>query len=1025
MSAIKEHGGLTLSQAEFDHHAKSGMPYNAASAGFVDHVLAAEDMPAALLDYQRHRQAIDGVDGRDAASLDPTAELGTICAILQNKLGRDFSQYRPGTLTRRIQRRMRVAQTADVADYIEQLRAQPGEAELLFREFLIGVTRFFRDPEALAALAARAIPDLLADERGTDRVRVWVAGCATGEEAYSIAILLREAMAGTDGARAVQIFATDIDDRAIEIARAGLYPVSIAADLSPERLERHFVLENGLYRVNKDLREMCLFTVHDLTCDPSFSRLDLISCRNLMIYFDPRLQHRVVGTFHYALRQGGCLLLGASEGVTAQPHLFAAIDERMRLYARRDGPPSLPTFSLLRYPERPPPANPAPGQGMSEIDRRAARAVAQYAPAFVVVDHHHDILRFSGKTARMLQPADGIASLNLFALLHPDLRPAARAALRQAAATGAAVLHQDLVLLVGEREEIIELIVEPLPDLRGESLFLVAFQDRGAKSKAGRDSAADAQAGAGDVDVAVLHRELLAVRDRLRNVSEEFAVSQEQLQNSHQEFLSVNEELRSANEELETSKEELQSLNEELQTINAELHVRNDSLVRANSDLANLFDSTSIATLFVDNDLRIRRFTPRLLEIFNLREGDEGRPISDIVTRLTRDGLDSDVRQVLRSLVAVEREMEASEGGSSYLMQVRPYRDLNNVIDGAVVTFVDISERKRHERTRALLASIVESSRDAIVSHDLDGTITSWNAGAEALYGYPGHEAIGRPVSMLLGDTHPEDWQHLAATIERGERVTHFDSTRTAKDGRSIEVSVTISPVREEAGRIVGASVVARDISERHDAEQKAGLLLGELDHRVKNILAIVSAVVAQTLKADLSPELFAVEIQGRIQAIAKAHSLLTQSGHGAMSLRALLETELAPYDRGAASLAIDGDDLALTPKAGMALAMAVHELASNAAKYGALSARLGHLAVTATIAATSGEPSLTLLWTETGGPAVMPPTRRGFGTTLIERALTSELDAEVQREFPASGLRCRIVIPLTPEICRSEGKPP
>ena len=1012
IGTIKEHGGLTFSQAEFDHHAKSGMPQSAVSGGFVDHVLAAEDMPATLLNYQSHRKMSDGAKGSDGVRQDLPSHLTTICAVLHSRLGHDFSQYKTGTLMRRIQRRMHVLGTDEVPTYVEQLRTLPHEAELLFREFLIGVTRFFRDLEAFEALKAQVLAGLLADTRNADPIRVWIAGCATGEEAYSMAILLREGLAQHHGRRPVQIFATDMDDRAIEAARAGLYPETIALDMSAERLERNFVKEDGSYRVNKALREMCLFSVHDLVKDPPFSRLDLISCRNLMIYFEQRLQQRVITTFHYALRPGRHLFLGPSEGVTAQARLFAPLDKRQRIYVRRETAANLPTFAPSRLPEHSAPSRAAvPAEG--DIDRRAARAVTRYAPAFLVVDRQHDVLRFSGQTAKYLEPVTGVASLNLFALLHADLRPTVRTALKQVAETGARVLRDNLSLEAGEHREAVNLAVELLPG-PGENLFLIAFQEVRPTPKG-----AAVEGAPGDDAVQLLNEELLATRERLRSLTENLEAANEELRSSNEEYLSVNEELQSTNEELETSKEELQSLNEELQTINAELNNRNDSLVRSNSDLANLFDSTSIATLFLDGDLHIRRFTPRLLDIFNVREGDEGRPISDIVSRLTRDGLAQDVQQVLHTLAPIEREVTVAEGGASYLMQVRPYRDLNNVIDGAVVTFVDISERKQHEEARSRIAAIVESSQDAIISHNLDGNITSWNAGAEQLYGYPAAEAIGQPLAMLLADALPDDWLQVLNRLRRGERIEHFDTVRITRNGRSIDVSVTISPVKDIEGRITGASAVMRDITERREAEEKTGLLLGELDHRVKNILAVVSAVVSQTLRTSAKPEAFATEVQGRIQAIAKAHSLLTQAGRGEMSLRALVATELAPYDRGAGNVAIEGADVALTPSAGMALAMAVHELASNAAKYGALSTPAGRLTVRWTTTNDATSRMFAFDWTETGGPVVRPPTRRGFGTTLIERALANELDAKVSRQFLETGLRCVIEIPLREEVGR------
>ena len=861
ITAIKEHGGLTLSQAEFDHHAKRGMPQSAASSGFVDHVLGVDEMPQALLDYRHHRAIYDASKGPDGIREDLPSHLATICAVLHARLGRDFSDYKTGTLMRRIQRRMHVLQTDAVVAYIEQLRTLPHEAELLFRELLISVTQFFRDREAFEALEAKVIPKLLADPRSAEPVRVWVAGCATGEEAYSVAILLKEALLQSECRRPVQVFSTDVDDHAIAVARAGLYPGTIASDLSPERLQRNFVKEDGSYRVSKDIREMCLFSVHDLVKDPPFSRIDLVCCRNLLIYFEPQLQQRVITTFHYALHPSGHLFLGPSEGVASQAHLFAPFDKHHRLYTRRDTAASVPVFSLLRTPDDMRMAKPIARLAADNLDRRAARAVARYAPAFLVVDQQHDILRFSGQTARFLEPATGIASLNLFALLHTDLRATARAALKEAAATGERVVHEALCIEADGSFETLNLIVEPLSAAGEGGLFVIVFQEAQPSGAAAREPGSPGQQEAGDIAAQARSQDFVGTKERLRNVSEELEAANEELQSSNEEYLSVNEELQSANEELETSKEELQSLNEELQTINAELNNRNDSLVRSNSDLANLFDSTAIATLFLDRDMRIRRFTPRLMDIFSVREGDEGRPISDIVTNLTRDGLGQDVQQVLQTLIPREREVALTAGGTSYLMQVRPYRDLNNVIDGVVITFVDLSERKRHEQARSRLAAIVESSQDAIISHSLDGAVTSWNDGARRLFGVPAAAAVGQPMPALVRDALPWDWQDMLDRLGRGERLPSLECSGIAADGHPVELSVTISPVQDGQNPIAGVSLVARDISARKAAEQKAVLLLGELDYRVKNILAIVSAVISQTLKTSATPEAFAAEV--------------------------------------------------------------------------------------------------------------------------------------------------------------------
>jgi two-component system, chemotaxis family, CheB/CheR fusion protein len=574
------------------------------------------------------------------------------------------------------------------------------------------------------------------------------------------------------------------------------------------------------------------------------------------------------------------------------------------------------------------------------------------------------------------------------------------------------VINQGLSIEVGDRCDKVNLIVEPLGG-RDPGLFVVAFQETAGIVSTHQGTAPEDATGA-----EILNRELLATRERLRNLAEELEAANEELQSSNEEYLSVNEELQSANEELETSKEELQSLNEELQTVNAELNIRNESLLQSSSDLANLFDSTSIAMLFLDRDMRIRRFTPRLLELFRLREGDQGRPISDIVTRLTQGGLRNDAEEVFKTLVPREREVIVTEG-VSFLMQVRPYRDLNHVIDGVVVTFVDLTERKKHELARARLAAIVESSQDAIAGHDLNGTVISWNNGAVALFGTPTHEAMGYPMPALVKNVLPWSWQDMLAKLRAGEQLSNFECSGTAKDGQPIEVSITISPVREVEGRLTGISLVARDIWARKAAEQKAAMLLGELDHRVKNILSIVSAIISQTLRTSATIEDFAVQVEGRIGAIATAHSLLTNAGSGEISLHAILQTELAAFDSGGGKVVVRGPNIGLTPKTGLSLAMAVHELASNAAKYGALSTPSGRLVIKWSVAGGAEAPSMTLIWTEMGGPAVALPTRQGFGTIMIDRALNHELDAEVTRDFLATGLRCTIIIPLTAEFGR------
>lgn len=1012
IEAIKEGGGLTISEAAFDHRAKFGMPQSAAAGGFVDYVLQPQEMPARLLEYRdfKYREAIHGLS--DSSETGRANHLVTICAVLNSRLGRDFGQYKSSTLMRRVRRRMQVLHIEDPNAYIAQLRKLPNEPELLFREILIGVTRFFRDAAMFEALAETALPDVIAKGGADEPIRVWVAGCATGEEAYSLAILFKEVMSHAESPRHVTIFATDIDDRAITVARAGLYSDIIEADITVARLEQHFVKEGQRYRVAKHIREMCVFSTHDLVKDPPFSKLDMISCRNLLIYFEPPLQQRVIATFHYGLKANGLLWLGPSETIAASARLFKALDKRSRIFRRLDVAaevPRSPSKSRMST------ALPPPGSAEAEsIDAQAARIMAQYAPAYIVFDGQHEIQRFSGPVAKFMEPVSGGASLNLFRMLHTQLRSPVRSLVRKAIEDQCPTQEHVTFEVAGQTHSI-NLIAEPMTEpVGGQRCLLLAFQELTRTAASGGAETTDDIGTSIDPD----QSELVAAREKLQIITEELETANEELQSSNEEFQSVNEELHSTVEELETSKEELQSINEELQTVNAELNTRADSLVRSNSDLANLFDSTSIATLFLDNGSHIRRFTPAVSEIFNVREGDEGRLISDFSSRLAGSALSQDIATVLRDLGSLEREAESEDGAATYLVRVKPYRDLNNVIDGVVITLIDISERKRLERDQAHLAAIVASSEDAIISHDLEGTITSWNAGAEKIYGYTVSEMLGQPMSTLLDDVQVNEWPDNLARLRQGEPIADIDISRVTKGDRVIYVSLTISPMRDAHGIIIGASAVARDIAMRKLAEEHTKMLMAELDHRVNNILAVVSSVVSQTLKAGGTVEAARAEIEGRIQAISRAHGLLTKLGGVEGSLRELVVTELQPYRQGA-NVTVSGDDVILSSRANLSIALAIHELATNSAKYGALSTKDGHLDVTWRVTGASGTPELEIIWLEVDGPPVAPPTRRGFGTKLIELSLVRGLKAKVNREFPESGVRCHISVPLTKDIGR------
>ncbi|MBD8882328.1 PAS domain-containing protein [Rhodanobacter sp. 7MK24] len=1017
LRAIKDRGGLTMAQSGFDHLAMSGMPASAASTGYVDDVLPVEAMPARLLTYRK--QIVDTRKRHDDHGIrrDLGAHLRTLCRLLRTQVGHDFSHYKRSTLLRRIQRRMLVCQTETVPDYIAYLEQHSQEHQQLFRELLIGVTEFFRDAPAFAALRDEAIPRMLADKGAADTLRVWVPGCATGEEAYSIAILLREAI-GAQSAPKVQIFATDLDDRAIDIARAGRYRMPLQG-MTPERLERWFNKDGEDYCVAKSLREMCIFSPHSVIKDPPFSRLDLVSCRNLLIYMDSDLQERLFQTFHYALQPGGFLLLGPSESPGRSAQLFAEIDKKRRLYQRRESQrvTGIPAFQAN---ERSPVGRigariaAPPSRSMEDsIDRNVRRVLEKYSPAYLVINRHHDILRFSGDTGRYLSPSTGTANLNVHTLLHKGLREPARALIREVFSGNQALVRDGLSVEIDGRRQLLRLIAEPLTD--ENDLCLLAFEERSlplppADTVDGTPSDALER-------IRALEHELDSARTQLHTAIELHESATEELKSANEEYQSVNEELQSANEELETSKEEMQSVNEELNVVNAEASSKNEILTRLNSDLVNLMDSTQIATLFLDRSMHIRNFTPAIKELFHLREGDRGRPITEISARINYPDLASDVARVTSELGVFERRLgEGSPGESVYLLRIRPYHTVEQVVDGVVLTFVDITQNHRSETARARLAAIVDNSQDAIIGYTVDDTITSWNAGAERILGYRAEQILGQPIATLLPPGAGSGAYDAFAREHDGE----FEATWRTSDDHQIPVSVTNALMRDADDRIIGGALIARDITERRHAEEHGRRMIGELNHRVKNTLASVQGIVMQTLSRASSLEEFQTDFLARLQALSNTHNLLAQKSWEDVNLNALLLNELAPYQEGNgpdvaanARVQVQGTDVRLAPKSALALSMALHELTINAVKYGALSVPNGRIEVSWKVDSARRNPRLHLCWQEIDGPVVVEPTHRGFGARLIANGLPHELDGKVKLEFLREGVRCTIDVPL------------
>lgn len=690
IAAIKANGGAVFVQsaetAKFD-----GMPRSAIATGLVDDVGPAETLAARVF---AHRPPLDTpLD----ASLTPAvqAAIERACILLRKETGHDFSQYKRSTILRRIERRMGLHQLETIDGYVRYLEENPQETGLLFKEVLIGVTSFFRDPGAWEVLRRVAIPTLLAERTEGGTIRAWVPGCSTGEEAYSLAIVLDEALAelGPGPRLSVQIFATDLDKDAIDRARAGRYPASITADVTADRVARYFVQDEHGLRVNQAIRERIIFATQNVVMDPPFTKLDIVSCRNLLIYLSTELQHRLLPTFHYGLHRGGILFLGSSETVGTTAGSFEPIDPKARIYRRTDGaaarPMDFPSAFTLRPPTDGVAARPQP---IGNLQGAAERLIlARFGPALVLTNPQGDILYVHGRTGRYLEPAAGKANWNLHAMAREGLRAEVGAGIARALRERKPVLLHGLHPERGDHgvDVSIEALGEPA-ELR--DLVMVAFTEVPTPNAA----VAPSSSPRASASVAELERELRAALEALQSTREDMQTSAQERTSANEELQSTNEELQSTNEELTTSKEEMQSLNEELQTLNAELQSKLDELSRTNDDMRNLLDSTDIATLFLDDQLQVRRFTPRMVKIIKLLPGDVHRPITDLASDLVYPALVDDAREVLRTLVFRETPVTTVDG-RWFSVRIMPYRTLGNRIDGVVITFVDISAAKALE----------------------------------------------------------------------------------------------------------------------------------------------------------------------------------------------------------------------------------------------------------------------------------------------------------------------------------------
>ena len=879
LKRIKECGGVALVQSPQDAEF-ADMPNAAIATGAADFVLPVADMPQRLMELwnnARHIWLPALVETGDPVALLPSPadaqraeqSLQEVMALLRTRTGHDFRHYKRATVLRRIERRLQVCGVPDLNAYCTYLRTHQEETAALLQDMLISVTNFFRDREAFEALEREVLPQLFKGHTPGTPVRAWVAGCATGEEAYSISMLLREAAqrnsSGSEAPVPVQVFATDIDERALAVARAGLYAASIATDVTPARLAQHFTWEEGGYRIAKAVREQVLFAAHNVLRDPPFSRLDLICCRNLLIYVGREAQTNILEMFRFALRPGGYLFLGTSESIEAGSNLFTLVDKKHRIYQANPQAHMARHLPLLAAAsaERGLAALPGPlprVPGRAAVADLHARALALQAPPSLLADHKLNILHLSDGAGRYLLQGSGPLNAELLSNVHPALRIELRTALFQLSQTGQPVHTRSVRFDHAGSKRLTSLRVARVPaEPPAEPMVLVSFEDTKAPAA---EKGVDNHGSLDRQLIGQLESEVGQLKDHLRNTVEHADISTEELKASNEELQAINEELRSATEELETSKEELQSMNEELITVNYELKCRVEEAGKNHDDLQNFLTSTDIATLFVDETLRIKRFTPRAASLFNIIETDLGRPLLDITHRLDYPEMESDIHALLRELRTVERTVTSSDG-HHYLARIRPYRTLDNKIAGAVLTFVDVTElhlvRQRMHASEERLRVAALNTRDyIIVAMDQDGLITSWNEGARRAFGYQDSEALGQHIRLIFT---PEDRASGVPEDEmRGARETgraEDERWHQRKDGSTFYCSGVVTPLHD--GAVSGFVKIARDMtgSKTQQAEREALLereQLANSEARIANELKDqFLAVMSHELKNPLN----------------------------------------------------------------------------------------------------------------------------------------------------------------------------
>ena len=993
LRAVKEHGGLCIAQ-DPDTAKYDGMPVSAVGTGLVDFVRA----PNAIINCLREFFERDGSEGPDKHAAAVVADhVDDMCGTLRDVIGHDFSGYKRTTLVRRIERRMKVLGIETPQTYLERIRSSSEECDALFRDLMINVTRFFRDPEMFETLNQKVVRPLVETTRANDEIRIWVPGCSSGEEAYSIAILFADAMRGRSERPFVQVFATDIDDRMLSIARDGKYPLSAMADI-PEYLREHYTIAHeGFFQMSAKVQDMIRFSSHSLIKDPPFSRVDLISCRNVLIYFDDKLQRQVFPIVHYALKPGGTLFLGPSESIGRHEDMFADLDRPARIFRRLEGRTpypirlapdrrsSFPAASRMRSEEASP--------HVPEDSAPARRILDRYAPATVVAGRDGEMLYSTGRLSKYLEfPHSNTGSIFVTSVARPGLRDVLPSLLRQAIDGKKRTIARNVTVQAEFGQQQLEVIADPLSD----GTALIVFRDTSAFDPS-------------DEDI----EELRATEDATHELEEELRQTRHKLRGAVEELETANEELKSSNEEMMSMNEELQSTNEELSTVNDELKSKVDQLTTANSDLRNFFESTRLAVVVVDSDLRIRSFTKAAIEVFPLQDGDRGRYLSDVASYLSDEGFLDDARTVLTSGEQVVRSVSLKDGSARFSMRVMPYRLIDGTIDGATIVLTDVTEildmQAALEEQRERLRLAVRVGGIGVWEYRIDESRVVADETEAGFFGMDPEDTTS--FATMIAMVHPDDRKRVEDALQStiaGEGP--FDETFRVqrKDGNLIHLKgfgrLVAGP---RSGRILGVSI---DVTREARFSEQREFMLREMNHRVKNLFAVIASMVSGAARTAESVDVLARTVRERITALGNAHSL-TQATRGSNSvlLKDLATSVLAPFTTGD-DVTIEGPEATITVEKLTAFALMFHEWATNATKYGGLSEDGTGVRISWTI---DDAETLHLVWNE--GFVNQVPTEdanpKGFGSRLVQFSIT-QLRARYDVEFNNKERRMKLVVP-------------